>query len=173
MKQRTCKICKIRYTPEYSSLMALCSPECIVKYHRNLKEKNEKKATNVLKDSLKTKSDYVKILQILVNKYVRKRDLGNSCISCDTILTEKVKYDAGHMYPTTYQFLRFHEDNINGQCVRCNRDLHGNTSEYRPKLEAKIGVDRLQWLHTHRHDRFDLSIEDIKQKIKYYKDLVK
>lgn len=49
MKQRTCKICKVRYTPEHKTLMALCSAECIVKYHRQLKEKNEKKATNLLK----------------------------------------------------------------------------------------------------------------------------
>jgi hypothetical protein len=153
--------------------MALCSAKCIIEYHNSFKKKQEKKATNLLKESLKTKSDYIKILQILVNRYVRLRDLGNSCISCNTILTEKTKYDAGHMYPTTYTFLRFHEDNINGQCVRCNRDLHGNTSEYRPKLEAKIGFDRLQWLHAHRHDKADFSIEWLKEQIIKYKQKLK
>lgn len=171
-----CRNCKEKFIP-VRFLQKYCDKEeckdieikVTLEKVRKQKTKEEKKATNLLKESLKTKSDYIKILQILVNKYIRQRDLGKQCISCDTILTEKIKYDAGHMYPTTYQFLRFNEDNIAGQCVRCNRDLHGNISEYRPKMEQRIGVDKMQWLHAHRHDRFEMTIPELQEKIKEYK----
>lgn len=175
-----CRNCHNKFNPRFFNVKYCEKDECyeamiaeVRLKQKKAKQEAEKKATNLLKEKLKTKSDYIKILQILVNKYVRQRDLGKECISCDTILTEKIKYDAGHMYPTTYQFLRFNEDNIAGQCVRCNRDLHGNISEYRPKLEERIGSERLQWLHEHRHDRFDMSIEELKEKINEYKQKIK
>lgn len=171
-----CKHCKERFDQKHFNVRYCDKDECfeammleVREKYRKSKEKADKKATNLLKEKLKTKSDYIKDLQKLVNRFVRIRDLGKSCISCNTILTENVKYDAGHMYPTTYQFLRFNEDNIAGQCVRCNRDLHGNISEYRPKMEERIGIEKMQWLHANRHNRFDISIEDLKEKIKEYK----
>ena len=170
-----CKICKTKFEPTYSwqALNGVCSGGCAYKLTEIKKENAVKEKVKGFKEKLKTKSDYIRDLQKLVNIFIRKRDLGNRCISCETILTEKTKYDAGHFYPTTYQVLRFNEDNIHGQCVRCNRDLHGNISEYRPRIEEKIGVDRVQWLHAHRHDRMDLSIEDLKNLITEYKLKIK
>jgi hypothetical protein len=137
-----------------------------------ISEVREKVLTQKVKtfsENLKNKSYYINELQKLVNKIVRIRDVNNSCISCDKILTNKIKYDAGHCYPSTYSFLRFNLDNIHAQCVQCNRDLHGNINEYKSKLEIKIGSERLQWLHAHRHDKSDYNIEWLKEQIKYYK----
>ena len=143
----------------------VCSALCGYLYS---KRKEAKKEHKIAKESLLTHKDYIQLLQKVVNTFIRLRDKDQNCISCDITLQGK-KYDAGHFYPTTYQVLRFHEDNIHAQCVRCNRDLHGNQVEYMPRLEKKIGVDRLQWLHAHRHDRLDMSIPEIQEKIKEYK----
>jgi hypothetical protein len=121
-----------------------------------------------LKDKLLTHKDYLQLLQKVFNQYIRLRDKDLGCISCGT--RKDVEYAAGHFYPTTYQFLRFNEDNVHKQCNKhCNMMLRGNLNEYRPALELKIGVERLQWLHAHRHDKLDLSIPEIKDLIKFYK----
>lgn len=153
-------------------LQYLCSVSCAYKYSRKQSEKKERKELIEKKKSLLTHKDYIQLLQKVVNTFIRLRDKDQNCISCDITLQGK-KYDAGHFYPTTYQVLRFHEDNIHAQCVRCNRDLHGNQIEYMPRLEKKIGLDKLQWLHAHRHDRLELSIPEIQEKIKYYKLKIK
>ena len=49
----------------------------------------------------------------------------------------------------------------------------GNLVEYRPQLEEKIGFDRLQTLHNNRHKRLELSIPEIKDLIKIYKEKTK
>jgi hypothetical protein len=96
------------------------------------------------------------------------RDKNLPCVSCDTPMMNR-KGDCSHYYPTTYQYLRFNEYNCNLACVTCNQFKHGNIQEYTPRLEKKIGVNNMQWLHAHRHDRLEMSIPDIKEKIKYYK----
>ncbi len=48
-----------------------------------------------MKKELLTLSDYTKILQQLVNKFVRLRDKGLPCISCQKPI--KGKTDAGHL----------------------------------------------------------------------------
>lgn len=169
-KYRICKECKSRFK-QLRPLQYLCSYECSVKYAEKKVEDKEKKEVKKIKESLLTHSDYIQLLQKVVNTYIRLRDHGNGCISCDKPLNSK--YDAGHYYPTTYQYLRFNEDNIHAQCVQCNRDKHGNTHEYTIRLEKKIGFDRLQKLHNDRHKRLELSIHEIKDLIKVYKQKIK
>jgi len=94
--------------------------------------------------------------------WIRKRDEGKPCISCGryTDLEAGHYYSAGH-YPS----LEFNEDNVHGQCDRCNRHLHGNQIEYRKGLIERIGGDRVEMLDTiagvykrtgYKHDRFRL-----------------
>jgi hypothetical protein len=81
--------------------------------------------------------------QTAFNAWIRKRDEGQSCISCGTGSPNQ----AGHFYSAGhYSALRFNEDNCHFQCVRCNYFLSGNLNQYRINLEKKIGKDRLQAL---------------------------
>lgn len=81
-----------------------------------------------------------KMAQKYFNTYIRKRDAGQRCISCGSGKPNQSGhfYSAGH-----YNSLRFNEDNCHLQCLRCNYFLHGNLNNYRTRLEAKIGKDRL------------------------------
>ena len=58
------------------------------------KEWNKEKA--VMKDKLKTHSDWLNELQKVFNTYIRTRDYKKPCISCDRPLTSK--HDAGHFF---------------------------------------------------------------------------
>lgn len=90
-------------------------------------------------------------LQDLVNTKVRKRDSSGGyfiCISCDE-LKPISQMNAGHYYPKEplqYRAVKFDLDNINGQCVRCNKYLSGNLIPYRANLLLKIGEQRLKQL---------------------------
>lgn len=74
------------------------------------------------------------------NAYIRHRDKGQPCISCQQYRT----LEAGHFYSAGHHnLIRFDEDNCHGQCSACNRHLSGNLLHYRRYLEIKIGKDRL------------------------------
>lgn len=81
--------------------------------------------------------------QVVFNLFIRERDKDRGCISCGSPVTEAGHYfSAGH-----YSALRFNEVNVNGQCTRCNRFLHGNLINYRKGLVLKYGqaaIDKLE-----------------------------
>lgn len=159
-----------------NSLQKVCSVKCAVDLTLIEKEKKRKREWNKERgeiiDKITTPSQWRNILQKFVNSYVRKRDHGGPCISCGKPL--KGKFDAGHFYSVgSYPNLRYHEDNIWGQCVRCNRDLHGNLLEYRKNLEIRIGTERMEQLELKRNLELKLSIPEIKELIEVYKKKIK
>ena len=62
------------------------------------------------------------------------------CVSCKTGKAE----NAGHFY---HGLLDFDEENINGQCVRCNKWLHGNLAPYSHYLLKKLGRKKMEVLN--------------------------
>ena len=73
------------------------------------------------------------------NKFIRKRDQDQPCISCGKYTT----LQAGHFYSAgNHPSLKFNEDNVHGQCKRCNYFLSGNLLPYRDNLILKIGQER-------------------------------
>lgn len=124
-----------------------------------------------MKQDIKTHSDYIQVLQGIFNTYIRLRDKGGVCISCQEPLKEG--YHAGHFFPTTKQYLRFNEDNVHGQCIRCNMHLHGNATKYAYYLPKKIGWERFEDLHATANIEMKLSIPEIKELIIKYKEKTK
>lgn len=84
-----------------------------------------------------------------VNRFVRKRDSINGffiCISCQELKPIN-QMNAGHYYAKEfYKSVRYDLNNVNGQCVRCNKYLSGNLIEYRKNLLEKIGEEKLKQL---------------------------
>lgn len=79
-------------------------------------------------------------LQKLVNAYVRKRDEGLPCISCNF---NKPDIQAGHFYAVKgYDGLRFDLDNINGECSGCNCFDESHLINYADNLFDKLGEER-------------------------------
>jgi hypothetical protein len=82
--------------------------------------------------------------QSVFNKWIRERDKDKGCISCGSEITE-----AGHYFSQGHHSsLRFNEVNTNGQCVRCNRFLHGNLINYRQGLLKRYGQQKLDLLES-------------------------
>ena len=150
MKKRKCSQC-LRNFQQQRPLQYLCGWECATAYAKKKEEEKKEKAwkdsKKKLKEDLKTKKDYEKELEIIVNRYIRKRDALLPCVSCNA-QPGTYKLTAGHYYPAgSYKNLRFLEDNIHGQCWwNCNKNKHGNLIEYRKEIIRRIGEDRLEEL---------------------------
>lgn len=174
---RTCKnkFCKNKFEPKNEG-QVVDTFQCGIEYAKQLREKKEKeegktrrRKLKVMKREIMTLSDHKKELQVLVNKFVNLRDRGKPCISCDTP-DIGLKRDASHFWSQGGNpSVRFDLDNIHSACVRCNRDLHGNLLEYRPRLIKKIGIKRFTELEENRtlFRKFTISeIEALKEVFK-------
>ena len=108
--------------------------------------------------------------QVVFNRWIRKRDQGKRCISCDKPL--KVgNIDAGHYYSAgAHSALRFNEDNCHSQCSRpCNKDKSGDLINYREGLIKRIGEDRLALLNHKAKEQKKWEIDELKELISHYK----
>lgn len=167
-----CKNCKEKYEAKHFNQKYCFKSECVKVWVSTSKVKNWKKEKKQLKDELETIQQKVLKVQKIVNKYVRLRDEGKECISCSKKL--KGKYDAGHYYSAgTHWSVRFHLDNIWGQCVHCNRDRHGNLIEYRIKLLQRIGQDRLTSLQDQAHHTRKFTKHELEEISKKFKQMIK
>ena len=76
--------------------------------------------------------------------YIRQRDRG-ICVTCGTSVWDSElgendwkAMQAGHFRHGKFDF---NEMNVNCQCVRCNKWLHGNGSKYRRYLQDKYSIE--------------------------------
>ncbi|MEG0969405.1 MAG: recombination protein NinG, partial [Pseudomonas sp.] len=136
-------------------------------------DQRERREIKVRKEKLKTRSDHMCEAQVLFNEYIRLRDSGQPCISCDSLpsdhdLITGSRWDAGHYRSVgACPELRFEPLNVHRQCVKCNRNLSGNAVEYRIRLVQRIGANQVAFLEgPHQAQRY--TIEDLKAiKVEY------
>jgi hypothetical protein len=139
-----------------------CSPDCAITYSRTGGEKRQSAAQKrVQAAELREKktekrerristmslSKLKNLAQREVNRYVRERDRGLACISCDVPVNYDGQWTAGH-YRTTAAapHLRFNLDNLAKQCGQCNYHKSGNIPAFRLGLIARIGLARVELL---------------------------
>jgi hypothetical protein len=110
----------------------------------------DKKETKLKLDALQTKPQLVKKAQTAFNAFIRARDAGKACISCDKPLDGGPNsFDAGHYRSVgSAPHMRFVEDNVHGQCKHCNNWLAGNHVQYRLRLLERIGERKLDLLES-------------------------
>ena len=83
----------------------------------------------------------LKKAESVFNAYVRRRDFGLQCISC-----QNEGNQAGHYFPVRYSGVRFSEINVNLQDAYCNCYAYGNQAMYRIGLVKKYGEKAVQEL---------------------------
>lgn len=88
----------------------------------------------------------------IFNAYIRHRDEGLKCISCNNPGNQ-----AGHYFPVGFSGVRFDEFNVNLQDSSCNCYQYGNQAMYRIGLVEKIGEKAVK------------ELEERAVKTKYYK----
>ena len=162
-KTYKCAICKAPFKKERLTQKICGQTECIVEQvykNKAKREKVERKDTKAkLKVLTETKPKLTKAAQKAFNEYIRARDYGLKCISCDDTQGSINWYgvtatqstggvcDAGHWLSIGARVnLRFNEDNVHAQCKYCNNQLSGNAANYRIGLVKRIGLERVESL---------------------------
>ena len=171
MKTRKCKYCKQPFEPSVFLQKNCFDPNCVTEWIQDVKQKNWQKKKAKLKADLMTVQDYIKIAQQVFNKYIRLRDAGNVCISCQK---KPLKENAGHFYNANNHWsVRFDERNVHLQCEHCNTYLSGNLIEYRKQLINKIGIEQLTLLELEANKTRKFTIDELKEIINKYKLKIK
>ncbi len=146
---KECPICRDRFEVRRLAQKTCEDYRCAITFGKQMAEamrvKEVRKERREYRVKNKTIGQLLKEVQKEFNRFIRERDFGLPCISCERNTGAKV--NAGH-YRTTAaaSHLRFNEDNVHLQCEHCNTYLSGNIVEYRPRLIAKIGLARVEAL---------------------------
>jgi hypothetical protein len=167
MKTRKCKYCRELFEPSVFLQKNCFDPNCVTEWINEVKQKNWQKKKAKLKLDLMTVQDYIKLAQQVFNKYIRLRDAGNLCISCQK---KPLKENAGHFYNANNHWsVRFDERNVHLQCEHCNTFLSGNLIYYRENLLKKIGIEEFENLSAEAMKTRKFTIEELKEIIATYK----
>jgi hypothetical protein len=114
-------------------------------------------------ERLKSLSEWLKEAQAAVNRYVRLRDRGLPCVSCDRPDDGRHQRHASHYRSTgNNPALRFDLRNIHASCATCNSHLSGNLLEYRKRLIGRIGQGAVDWLEG-PHEPAKWTVEQAKE----------
>lgn len=151
-------------------MQSVCGPRCAVamaiatrKKNEAKKAKQERAEIRQQKERLKTRSDYMREAQVVINRYVRLRDARMGCVSCDKTASWQGQWHASHFRSVgAASQLRFNLWNIHKSCSVCNNHKSGNIMHYRPALIEKIGADRVAWLESANH-KAEYDIEYLKR----------
>lgn len=117
---------------------------------RRARAKVERADIKRRKEESKTLPELIKEADRAFSDFIRARDrlAGHACISSGRPLEwSGNEVDAGHYRSRgAASHLRYHEDNCHAQSKQDNRYLAGNAVEYRIRLIARIGVERVEAL---------------------------
>jgi hypothetical protein len=145
--------------------------ECVCVWVETEKQKQWKAKKTRLKKELMSLQDWLKLAQMTFNKWIRHRDKGLNCISCDK---PPKKANAGHYFSQGgHSNVRFNEDNVHLQCEHCNSYLSGNLLNYRIGIEKRIGTARLIVLEVIAHETKKWTIQELNEIIETYKKKLK
>ena len=162
-----CKNCRQKFEPIRFNMKYCTEIECLQAFTVEIKAKTWTEKKKKWTTELKTTSDWLKDAQKVFNTYIRTRDEGKPCISCNQ---PPKKRNAGHFYSQGgHSNVRFDEDNCHLQCEHCNTFLSGNLLNYQIGIEQRIGAEKLIELQGRAHLEKRWEIEELKEIIKKYK----
>ncbi len=169
-----CKVCREPTTKRFGLVYA-CGLDHAVEYAQSkrdrLQAKESAKLHRVRKEAARPLKWYADRAREACHEYIRERDRGNACISCQR--HHEGQYHAGHFRPAgVNSALRYSEINIHRQCSPCNSHLSGNLTNYRIGLVAKIGEEAVVALETNREVR-RWTKEELIEIRKHYKQKLK
>ena len=152
--EKTCAICARVFFPAANRLTAsLCSPVCGSKYARKLeaerkaKKRAERENDKQRKENLKSYTELEGECREIVQAIARIRDAHDGCISCHMGPNYDGQWHGSHYFPAgNHGAVQFSLWNIHKSCAQCNLFKSGNQAAYRPRLIAKIGQEKFDWL---------------------------
>lgn len=168
-RPRKCRVCGEAYTPR-STTQKACSPQCALQLAGKEREKRERAAAaerrkldKLALERLKSRSDHMREAQVAFNAWVRERDRGRPCVSCDRPDDGQHQRHASHYRSRgACPELAFEPLNVHASCAQCNSMKSGNIVEYRIRLRERIGDDALAWVEG-PHPAKKYTIEELKE----------
>ncbi|MNJ40187.1 Bacteriophage Lambda NinG protein [compost metagenome] len=155
VKQKTCRSCGDKFRPSLSTQKA-CSVKCALdlakqpegqKVARKAIAQREHREIRVRKEKLKSRADHLRETQAVFNQWIRLRDAGLGCVSCDKPASWDGQWHASHFRSVgSSPEHRFNPDNVHKACSICNNHLSGNILGFKPELERRIGVKAVEAL---------------------------
>jgi hypothetical protein len=179
VRAKKCAVCRQPFTPSPPGAK-VCSPKCAEAFGVAATATAARAAAKAVRAGDKARLIAMKPLKwhrakakTAMHAFVRARDEGKECASCDTLLIVLGRmggdYDAGHFRPVGLaKHLEFDPRNIWGQCKPCNDHKRGNFQAYEAKLRLREGdgfVDELLADNAPRH----LKIHDFQEIEAHYK----
>lgn len=142
---KTCKQCGDEFEP-FRPMQTVCGPLCASRWVRSEK-KREREEVKAKKKAVKPRKKWMEECQQVINKYVRMRDRDLPCCSCDRPASWGGQWHASHYRSVgAASGIRFNLWNIHKGCSICNNHLSGNIAEYSPRIRARIGDEKVDWL---------------------------
>ncbi|NTV51302.1 MAG: NinG family protein [Desulfobulbaceae bacterium] len=187
MKETKCKMkqpgCQGLYVKWSISQRTCNSPLCAIRLVEIEKEKKARKHYLSEKKRLKSRAEWLISAKNAFNPYVRKRDELDPCISCGRLFIEDSiggSWDCGHYLSVgSHPELRFEPLNAHKQCKSCNggsgkytRKNYTVQKEYRERLIAKIGLEKVEWLEG-PHEPKKYTIPELQEICRVYKEKLK
>ena len=133
----------------------------------------------------KTKSDFLKVADILFGAFIKRRDSdskGNvNCVCCGGTFNIKDKTSEGDMVVQAMHFvsrgtysLRFDEINVHAGCCHCNLQMHLESNglafqRFRRFLVDAVGEEQVKQMEEEKHKIHKLSESDLITIIDKYK----
>lgn len=157
---KRCKHCRRLFTP-WNALQPTCSPPCARAYAdtaagKRFVDSAKRRERREYRDEQETLRSLLGKAQTAFNRYIKLRDAGLPCVSCDAhapaeVVLSSKGWHAGHFRTTAAcSALRFEPDACHLQCYRCNTRLSANLHEYRRRLIERIGEARVVWIEEHQ-----------------------
>jgi hypothetical protein len=146
-RPRRCAVCQKQYMP-MQSMQKVCGVPCAKRLVK-AKKAQDKRSLRERKEALKSRREWLDDCQAIVNKIARLRDRDDGCISCTKGPNWKGQWHGSHYRSVgAASAIRLNLLNIHKACSECNHHKSGNIAEYRPRLIAKVGQDKVDWLES-------------------------
>lgn len=159
-KKKACRHCGTEFMPA-RPLAVVCSPMCAARMVK-VQKAQEKAQTKARKEAVKKRSKWEEECRAIVQKIARIRDRNDGCISCHLPASWDGQWHGSHFRSHgAASAVQFNLWNIHKSCSSCNRDKGGNIINYEPRLVAKIGQQRVDWLRSQN--------QTVKLTVDYYK----
>lgn len=166
-----CLNCKTKFEPKTFLQKYCLKDECVRVFVEETKNKTWKKTKAKMKSELETVQELIKATQIIFNKFIRLRDKGQVCISCQK---PPLKSNAGHFFNANNHWnVRFDERNVHLQCEHCNTYLSANLIEYQRNLIHKIGIESYHELESEARKTRKFNKDELKEIMTIYKKKIK
>lgn len=151
---------------------------------KTLKKKVAKKKVSKKSPVKKPKmTNEKKKLRSIFNEYIRVRDSIKTtrapffcrCCTCRAIIANKdARLHAGHFIKSTHNTVTFNEENVHGQCCKCNTFEGGREAEYSGFIINNYGMNKFEWFLAQKGMTKQFkAYELIEMQHKYYEKLLK